>query len=80
MPLGADGRPVKASERVREFVAALGRFGLPVETVDERHTSVEAEVMLKNERAMGIRGRIKKEMIDSAAAVLIAERWLERKN
>jgi RNase H-fold protein (predicted Holliday junction resolvase) len=47
-----------------------------VATVDERHTSVEAETALKNARAAGTRGRISKEMIDSAAAVFIAERFL----
>ena len=78
MPLDADGGPTETSAQVDTFVEALGRFELPVETIDERYSSVEAAAMLKQERAMGIRGRIKKEMIDAAAAVLIAERWLQR--
>lgn len=61
---------------VQEFIAALGRFGLPVATVDERNTSLEAEERLKSARAAGQRGRISKEDIDATAAVLIAERYL----
>jgi len=77
MPFDAEGLPTESSKRVEGFAAALSRFGLPVETVDERYSSLEANEMLKSERAMGIRGRISKEMIDAAAAVLIAERWLQ---
>ena len=58
----------------REFAAALGKFGLPVDTIDERYTSIQAEEALKQARASGTRGRITREMIDSAAAVFIAER------
>jgi RNase H-fold protein (predicted Holliday junction resolvase) len=45
-------------------------------TIDERYTSLEAEAGLKNARAAGQRRRISREAIDSAAAVLIAERYL----
>jgi RNase H-fold protein (predicted Holliday junction resolvase) len=51
---------------------------LPIETMDERYSSVEAESTLKNARAAGTRGRIRKEDIDAAAAVMIAERYLAR--
>ena len=53
---------------------------LPVEEVDERYSSVEAEAILKTRRAEGIGGRISREMIDSAAATLIAERWLKNEH
>ena len=76
MPANADGSRADIADPVDQFVTDLGRFERPVNTVDERYTSLEAEEMLKSERAMGLRGRIRKEMIDSAAAVLIAERWL----
>ena len=78
LPLDADGQPTAISAAVESFVSELARFKLPVETIDERYSSVEAQEMLRNERALGIRGRIRKEMIDAAAAVLIAERWLQR--
>jgi RNase H-fold protein (predicted Holliday junction resolvase) len=57
-------------------VKELERYALPIATVDERFTSVEAERVLKDARAAGTSGRISKEMIDSAAAVFIAERYL----
>ena len=77
MPLHADGSPSETSERVSSFVAELDRFELPIETVDERYSSVEAQAVLKSQRARGLRGRISKESIDSTAAMLIAERWLK---
>ncbi len=76
MPAHADGSPSEMQGPVRSFVEELGRYGLPVETVDERYSSVEAERVLKESRAAGTRGRISKEDIDSAAAVFIAERYL----
>jgi putative Holliday junction resolvase len=76
MPAHADGSPSDIHAHVLAFIEELGRYQLPVATVDERHTSVEAETALKNARAAGTRGRISKEMIDSAAAVFIAERYL----
>lgn len=76
MPAHADGSPSEMQAHVMAFIDALGVYQLPIETVDERYTSVEAERVLKNARATGTRGRISKEMIDSAAAVFIAERYL----
>ena len=78
MPFHADGSPSEMSEEVRRFIGELARFGRPVETEDERFSSLEAQELLKSERAAGLRGRISKEMIDSAAATLIAERWLAK--
>lgn len=76
MPSHADGSASDMEDLVRDFAAGLTRYGLPIETVDERYTSIEAERVLKDARAAGTRGRISREMIDSAAAVLIAERYL----
>lgn len=76
LPLHADGTPGDMQAHVQDFVAGLSRFQLPIDTVDERYTSREAEAVLKKARASGGRGRITKEMIDSAAAVFIAERFL----
>ena len=78
MPVHADGSVAEIAEDVEEFVTSLGRYELPVESVDERYSSLEAEQQLRSERAAGMRGRITKDMIDSAAAVLIAERWLKK--
>ena len=78
LPLQADGSPGEMHARVENFIRDLGRFRLPVATIDERYTSLEAEAILKDARATGTRGRISKESIDGAAAVLIAERYLAK--
>ena len=77
IPMHADGSPSAIGNAVRKFIEALGRFDLPVEAVDERYSSIEAEAALKSQREEGLRGRISKAAIDSAAATLIAERWLK---
>ena len=76
MPLHADGSRGDIAAAVAAFIAELECYELPIETVDERYTSLEAEQALKLARQAGMRGRISKEMIDSAAAVFIAERYL----
>ena len=76
LPMHADGSPGEMTSHVDNFVRELWRYQLKIDTIDERYTSVEAETALKNARASGTRGRISKEMIDSAAAVFIAERFL----
>ncbi len=78
MPNHADGSASDIGKDVEDFIDDLGRYAMPVESVDERYSSLEAEQQLKSERAAGMRGRITKDMIDSAAAVLIAERWLKK--
>jgi putative Holliday junction resolvase len=78
MPSHADGRPSDLEQDIDRFIAELDRFDLPVERMDERYSSREAGELLKSDRAAGLRGRIRKEDIDSVAAALIAERWLAR--
>ena len=70
LPLGIDGAPHEVTRFAERFARQLrGRFGLPVELVDERFTSVEAESRLRGKRA----GRI---ATDSVAAQLILEQYL----
>ena len=76
MPMHADGSDSEMQQPVLAFIDELRRYELPISTVDERYTSVEAERTLKEARAAGTRGRVSKEDIDSAAAVFIAERYL----
>ena len=76
MPYHADGSDSELQAPVRVFITELERFELPIETIDERHTSQEAEKVLKDARAAGTRGRLSKEDVDAAAAVVIAERYL----
>ena len=81
MPAHADGSPSEMQQHVEGFIKLLAQFELPVDTVDERFTSLEAEAKLQYARIAGARGRSSKTSIDSAAAVLIAERYLAaRKN
>jgi len=77
-PYNADGSPGALAADARRFAAELERrFGLPVEMVDERYSSVEAGAALKARRASGgRRRRIQRGDIDSTAAAIILERWL----
>ncbi len=76
VPSHADGTPSKLTARVVRFMDDLRRYGRPVEATDENYSSREAGKMLAQQRALGLRGQVRKENIDSTAAVLIAERWL----
>lgn len=77
LPLHADGSPSAMSDEAAQFAAALAeRYALPVDTVDERYSSLEAGERLRAQRAAGLRGRVRKAEVDALAAVLIAERWL----
>ncbi len=76
MPSHTDGSASDMQVPVNAFIEALACYKLPIDTVDERYTSIEAQRALKAARAAGTRGRISKDMIDSAAAVFIAERYL----
>lgn len=79
LPYHVDGSRSAMTDDVEAFVDALGRFGRPVMTVDERYSSLEGKERLREARAAGRRGRIRKETVDTAAAVLIAERWLDER-
>ncbi|HKK02586.1 MAG TPA: Holliday junction resolvase RuvX [Gammaproteobacteria bacterium] len=54
-----------------------GRYRLPVDTVDERLSSAAAYDGLRSERRAGRRGQIEKKDIDSAAAAVILQDWLD---
>jgi len=76
-PYNADGTPGTLAAAARRFASELEkRFGLPVNMVDERWSSLEANEALKARRASGERRRrIRREDIDSAAAAVILKRW-----
>lgn len=77
-PYNADGSASALTARARSFAAELERrFGLPVASVDERWSSLEAGQALAARRASGARRRrVRKADIDSTAAAVILERWL----
>jgi len=77
LPKHMDGREGVEARAAREFAADLARLtGLPVDTLDERLTTVEAERIL---RASGRRGKKQREVVDSVAASIILGTYLEKR-
>lgn len=79
-PYNADGSESPLTQAARRFAAELTqRCGLPVDLVDERWSSQDAEQRLREQRASGERGRrVTREAVDAAAAAVILERWFEK--
>jgi putative Holliday junction resolvase len=76
LPLHMDGRSGEAAQAARAFASALAEAtALPVEMLDERWTTVEAERALRD--APRRRRARKKEVIDAMAATLILRTYLE---
>lgn len=78
LPLGLDGSRGAQAEATERFAESVREaFGLPVELVDERFSSREADRALE---ARGRRGRKKKKaVIDSVAAAVTLRTYLERR-
>lgn len=77
LPYNADGTAGPMAAMARRFGAALGeRFGLPVDYVDERYSSLEAAATLAQLRGRGQHRRVRRQDVDSAAAAVILGRWL----
>jgi len=75
LPSHLDGAEHELSRLARKFAAQLsGRFGLPVEFVDERLTSVSAELSLT---AAGVAPRKRKLRIDQVAAQEILQDYFD---
>jgi putative Holliday junction resolvase len=79
LPLHMDGREGPEARAARAFAAALAEAsGLPVETLDERWTTREAERSLQDQGLVGRRGRRRKAALDAVAATLLLQSWLAR--
>ena len=78
-PYNADGSASPLTETARRFAAELEkRSALPVDLVDERWSSQDAEQKLRAARASGLRTRrVSKADVDATAAAVILERWFE---
>ncbi len=75
LPFHMDGRPGDHHDDVLEFVALLEeRFGLPVDTVDERMTTIMAERALAEAK---LSRKKRKAKVDQVAAQLILQFWLD---
>lgn len=76
LPFSLDGSMGPAAQRVTEELAELARtLEVPIETVDERFTTVTAGQHL---RAAGVKGRDRKRVIDQGAAAVLLQTWLDR--
>jgi putative Holliday junction resolvase len=72
-----DGTLGFQARKVQKFAARLaGALQLPVEYMDERLTSFEAEELLKAEKRSPSRN---KALIDRKAAALILQQWLDNR-
>ena len=75
LPLNMDGSEGPAARRARELAAAVRRAsGKEVDLFDERLTTAQAE---REMIGRGMRREKRKERIDSAAAALLLDAWLE---
>jgi putative Holliday junction resolvase len=80
LPLHMDGRSGPEAERVRAFGAIVAeRTGVPVDYLDERWTSREAERVLGEAGASRTRRRAKRQRTDPVAAALILRTYLDRR-
>ena len=72
---GATGPAARAAlEEADALREALEPFGIGVDTADERFTTTEAQRALK---ASGKKGRAARRVIDSAAAMVLLQAWLD---
>ena len=78
-PYNEDGSEGSMAAAATAFAAALAqRLGVEVARVDERYSSQEAAAELKQRRAAGTRRRrVQRADVDSLAAAIILERWLQ---
>lgn len=78
LPLNMDGSEGPAARLARAFAPRLeAALGVPVELVDERLSSFEAESRL---RERGISSRDMRGKVDAEAAAVILEAWLAGRN
>ncbi len=75
LPYSMNGELGFQARQVQKFAARLSSaLGLPVEYVDERLTSVQAEQLLVAQKRSPSRN---KALVDRAAASLILQQWLD---
>lgn len=75
LPYQMDGTLGKQAKATQKFTRKLSKYsGLPIEYVDERLTSVEAEIQLKAQKKYD---RNQKGLVDQLAAKIILQQWLD---
>jgi len=76
MPRNMDGSYGPAALQVQDFVAALKQaVTTPIQTLDERLTSVQANRFLAEAE---VRGKARKEKVDQMAAAILLQSYLDR--
>jgi putative Holliday junction resolvase len=75
MPLSLSGRDGPAAKAARTEASALATVvGVPVETYDERFTTVTANRALAES---GVRGQARRQVVDKVAAAVMLQSWLD---
>lgn len=75
LPYSMDGSIGFQAKQVMKYAKRLSKaLNLPIEYVDERLTSIEAEEQLKNNKKYSSRD---KGLIDKRAAAIILQQWLD---
>jgi putative Holliday junction resolvase len=76
LPLDMDGSEGKAARWARAFQPKLAAaLGVPVDLFDERLSTFEAEVRLRDQ---GFSSKDRRGMVDQEAAAVILQGWLDR--
>lgn len=77
LPYTMDGNLGFQARQVQKYAQRLGQaLDLPIDYVDERLTSVQAEELLRSQNLAPSRH---KELIDRKAAALILQQWLDER-
>jgi putative Holliday junction resolvase len=78
LPLSLDGSMGPAARAAADEAAALADvLAVPVETYDERLTTVTADRSLST---LGLSGQARRRVVDKVAAAVILQAWLDRAN
>ncbi|MBL8779050.1 MAG: Holliday junction resolvase RuvX [Acidimicrobiales bacterium] len=78
LPLSLDGTDGPAATAARAEATKIGEVtGLPVETYDERFTTVTAQRSLAEQN---VRGKDRRKVIDMVAAAVLLQAWLDRRH
>ena len=76
LPLSLDGKMGPAARAAADEAKALGDvLAVPVETYDERLTTVTADRSLSS---LGLSGQARRRVVDKVAAAVILQAWLDR--
>ena len=76
LPLSLDGKMGPAARAAADEAVALGDvLAVPVETYDERLTTVTADRSLSS---LGLSGQARRRVVDKVAAAVMLQAWLDR--